>query len=243
MYARTPSSICHSTKKKKKKVIGMGLFAWILVSGLNNLGIDMIPLIAGLGIGGLAVALAARSTVENVIGSLMIFWDGPYRVGQRIKVLEHDGVVESIGLRSFSQRDPRIEFKREGARLFEEMQQSIRDKVTDLIFKAKLTPQVVPQRRPEIRRDTPGRGAGCQTPLFEHDDLTAVGAEQSRRHSGRLAGPGRRPDQNHAGPFDSGADVRQRRVDRQRRRTQRAASGSDRVRLPSTASARIDFET
>jgi preprotein translocase subunit SecA len=53
-----------------------------------------------------------------------------------------DQLRESIGLRSFSQRDPRIEFKREGARLFEEMQQSIRDKVTDLIFKAKLTPQV-----------------------------------------------------------------------------------------------------
>ena len=65
----------------------MGLFAWILVGGLNNLGFDIIPLIAGLGVGGLAVALAARSTVENIIGSLMIFWDGPYKVGQRIKVL------------------------------------------------------------------------------------------------------------------------------------------------------------
>ena len=51
-------------------------------------------------IGGLAVALAARSTVENIIGSFMIFWDGPYKVGQRIKVLGHDGVVEAIGLRS-----------------------------------------------------------------------------------------------------------------------------------------------
>ncbi|MBT8486563.1 MAG: preprotein translocase subunit SecA, partial [Phycisphaerae bacterium] len=59
-----------------------------------------------------------------------------------------DQLKESIGLRSFSQRDPRIEFKREGARLFEEMQQSIRDKVTDLIFKAKLTPQAAPAARP-----------------------------------------------------------------------------------------------
>ncbi|HRQ76780.1 MAG TPA: preprotein translocase subunit SecA [Phycisphaerales bacterium] len=57
-----------------------------------------------------------------------------------------DQLKESIGLRAFSQKDPRIEFKREGARLFEEMNESIRDKVTDLIFKAKLTVQ--PQQRP-----------------------------------------------------------------------------------------------
>ena len=56
-----------------------------------------------------------------------------------------DQLKESIGFRSFSQRDPRIEYKREGARLFDEMQMAIRDKVTDLIFKAKLTPQAVPR--------------------------------------------------------------------------------------------------
>ncbi len=55
-----------------------------------------------------------------------------------------DQLKESIGLRSFSQKDPRIEFKREGARLFEEMEMNIRDKVTDLIFKARLTAQAQP---------------------------------------------------------------------------------------------------
>ncbi|MCH8007125.1 MAG: preprotein translocase subunit SecA, partial [Planctomycetes bacterium] len=55
-----------------------------------------------------------------------------------------DQIKESIGFRSFSQRDPRIEFKREAGRLFDEMQQMIRDKVTDLIFKARLTPQAPP---------------------------------------------------------------------------------------------------
>ena len=58
-----------------------------------------------------------------------------------------DQLKESIGFRSFSQRDPRIEYKREGARLFEEMNMSIRDKVTDLIFKAKLTPQMMPRQQ------------------------------------------------------------------------------------------------
>ena len=58
-----------------------------------------------------------------------------------------DQLRESIGYRSFSQRDPRIEFKREGANLFEEMYGEIRDKVTDLIFKAKLQPQA--RQQPE----------------------------------------------------------------------------------------------
>ena len=55
-----------------------------------------------------------------------------------------DQLRESIGFRSFSQRDPRIEFKREAARLFEEMESGIRDKVTDLVFKGRLMPQVAP---------------------------------------------------------------------------------------------------
>ncbi|MCA9289760.1 MAG: preprotein translocase subunit SecA, partial [Phycisphaerales bacterium] len=59
-----------------------------------------------------------------------------------------DQVKETIGLRSFSQKDPRIEFKREGARLFDEMQESIRDRVTDLVFRGKLVANVQPQARP-----------------------------------------------------------------------------------------------
>ena len=55
-----------------------------------------------------------------------------------------DQLRESIGFRSFSQRDPRIEFKREGSRLFDEMHESVRDKLTGLIFKAKLQPQLAP---------------------------------------------------------------------------------------------------
>jgi len=76
-----------------------------------------------------------------------------------------DQVRESIGFRSFSQLDPRIEFKREGARLFEEMHRTVRDKLTDLVFKAKLTPQVA-QRRPEQQQQqqqqqqAPGDGDG-----------------------------------------------------------------------------------
>ena len=52
-----------------------------------------------------------------------------------------DQLRDAIGLRYFSQKDPRIEFKRESARLFNEMMSSVRDRLTDIIFKGRLTPQ------------------------------------------------------------------------------------------------------
>ncbi|MDZ4829014.1 MAG: preprotein translocase subunit SecA [Phycisphaerae bacterium] len=62
-----------------------------------------------------------------------------------------DQVRDSIGFRAFSQKDPRIEFKKEAARLFEEMQEVVRDRVTDIALKGRLTPQVPRmQQQPEI---------------------------------------------------------------------------------------------
>jgi MscS family membrane protein len=66
---------------------------------LDNVGFSVATLLAGLGVGGLAVALACQDTLKNLIGSIMIILDRPYRVGQRILVKGHDGVVEEIGLR------------------------------------------------------------------------------------------------------------------------------------------------
>jgi small-conductance mechanosensitive channel len=57
-------------------------------------------LLAGLGIGGLAVALAAQDTLKNFFGSIMIMLDKPFSVGQRVLVEGIDGVVENIGFRS-----------------------------------------------------------------------------------------------------------------------------------------------
>jgi MscS family membrane protein len=57
-------------------------------------------IIAGLGIGGLAVALAAQDTIKNFFGSLVIFVDKPFEMGDRIAVDGHDGPVEEVGLRS-----------------------------------------------------------------------------------------------------------------------------------------------
>ena len=63
-------------------------------------GKPMSALLAGLGIGGLAVALAAQDTLKNFFGSIMIMLDKPFNVGQRVTVEGYDGTVEDIGFRS-----------------------------------------------------------------------------------------------------------------------------------------------
>ena len=57
-------------------------------------------IIAGLGIGGLAIALAAQDTIKNIFGSFVLFTDKPFEMGDRIVVDGHDGPVEEVGLRS-----------------------------------------------------------------------------------------------------------------------------------------------
>ena len=71
-----------------------------LVAFLAYLGVSVASLIAGLGIGGLAIALAAQKTVENLFGTLSIGVDQPLREGDFVRVGEHLGTVEAIGLRS-----------------------------------------------------------------------------------------------------------------------------------------------
>ncbi len=61
---------------------------------------DVGALIAGLGIGGLALALAAKDTLANVFGSVTIFGDRPFQMGDRIRIKGYDGVVEEVGFRS-----------------------------------------------------------------------------------------------------------------------------------------------
>ena len=61
---------------------------------------DVGALIAGLGIGGLAIALAARDMLANLFGSVMIFADRPFQMGDRIRVSDHEGIVEEVGFRS-----------------------------------------------------------------------------------------------------------------------------------------------
>jgi MscS family membrane protein len=64
------------------------------------LGFPITSVLAGLGVGGVAVALAAQNTLANVFGSITILTDRPFRVGDRVQIEKYDGVVELIGLRS-----------------------------------------------------------------------------------------------------------------------------------------------
>lgn len=66
----------------------------------QNMGYSISGLIASLGIGGIAVAMAAKDTLANVFGSVMILIDRPFSVGDWIKTSDFEGVVEEIGFRS-----------------------------------------------------------------------------------------------------------------------------------------------
>lgn len=82
-------------KGTKVAVWGIGI-----VVALNNAGYDVGALIAGLGIGGLALAMAAKDTVSNIFGGFTIFTDRPFTINDRIRVAGFDGFVREIGVRS-----------------------------------------------------------------------------------------------------------------------------------------------
>lgn len=71
-----------------------------IVVALNNAGYDVGALLAGIGIGGLALAMAAKDTLANIFGGVTVFADKPFRVGDRIRLNGYDGTVEEVGLRS-----------------------------------------------------------------------------------------------------------------------------------------------
>jgi len=80
------------------RVIVIAVGAIYLLKAIS--GKPMTTLLAGLGIGGLALALASQDTLKNFFGSIVIMLDKPFNVGQRVVVDGYDGVVESIGFRS-----------------------------------------------------------------------------------------------------------------------------------------------
>jgi MscS family membrane protein len=70
------------------------------VYGAQLLGLPVVPLVAGLGVGGLALALAAQPTIENLIAALTLHADRPVRVGDFCRFGDTLGIVEEIGMRS-----------------------------------------------------------------------------------------------------------------------------------------------
>jgi MscS family membrane protein len=72
----------------------------ILITGADRLGLPAYSVLAGLGVGGLAVALAAQQTLANLLGSLIIMFEKPFAVGHFVKVQGIEGTVENVGFRS-----------------------------------------------------------------------------------------------------------------------------------------------
>jgi MscS family membrane protein len=89
---------------KKSLVTLFVIFGSLMV--VQSLGYDVKALLAGLGIGGLAFALAAQDTIANVFGSIVVAIDQPFKLGEAVKIGANEGVVEDIGLRSTKLRTP-----------------------------------------------------------------------------------------------------------------------------------------
>lgn len=78
--------------------IGVWIIGVVVV--LDQVGVEVMGLVAGLGIGGLAIAFAAQKTIENVFGSLAIAADRPFEIGDFVQIGGLSGTVEDVGLRS-----------------------------------------------------------------------------------------------------------------------------------------------
>lgn len=83
-----------------RKIVKALIVSIVVIFALQNMGMDVGSLLAGLGIGGLAFALAAKTTLENLLGGIMIAFDRPFKVGDFIQVGSMSGTVEDLGLRS-----------------------------------------------------------------------------------------------------------------------------------------------
>jgi MscS family membrane protein len=82
------------------RVLGFGGAIVLLAIGADRLGIPVYGIVAGISVGGLAVALALQPTLENLIAGLNLFADKPVRIGDRCKVGDSTGTVLGIGIRS-----------------------------------------------------------------------------------------------------------------------------------------------
>jgi len=99
-YAEKNSGTSEQMLGVIRKTVKAIIWTLGLVLALNNAGYDVGALLAGVGIGGVAIALAAKDFASNVFGGITVFIDKPFRIGDRIVVANYDGFVRDIGIRS-----------------------------------------------------------------------------------------------------------------------------------------------
>jgi small-conductance mechanosensitive channel len=76
------------------------LWGFGIIFILSNLGIEVTSLVAGLGIGGVAVAFALQGILSDLFSSFSLYFDKPFRIGDYIVIGEHSGTVEKIGIKT-----------------------------------------------------------------------------------------------------------------------------------------------
>jgi small conductance mechanosensitive channel len=80
------------------RMLRLLVFGLFLIMALQNLGVELLPLIAGLGVAGAGIALAMQGVLGNVVAGLTIIFTRPFRVGEYISIVGVDGQVEAIDL-------------------------------------------------------------------------------------------------------------------------------------------------
>jgi len=83
-----------------ERTIIVVLWTLAILMVLSNLGYDIVSILTGLGIGGLALAMAAQDTLSNIFGSVTIFADKPFQVDDVVTIGGHTGTVTDVGLRT-----------------------------------------------------------------------------------------------------------------------------------------------
>ena len=83
----------------KKTLVAIFVVIGVLIT-VQSLGFNVSTILSGLGIGGLAFALAAQDTIANLFGSVVVAIDQPFKVGETVRIGANTGLVEDIGLRS-----------------------------------------------------------------------------------------------------------------------------------------------
>ena len=83
-----------------EKSVKVTIWAFAILIAFDNVGFDVVSLVTGLGIGGIALAMAAKDTLANFFGSLTVFTDQPFQVGDVISLKGQTGTVTEIGLRT-----------------------------------------------------------------------------------------------------------------------------------------------
>ncbi len=103
---RTENKLDEQVVPILKRSLQAVIILWAVFQALNLLEVNVTALIAGVSIGGLAIALAAQDTVKNLIGSAMIFVDKPFQIGDFIDLGGFSGTVEEVGFRTTRIRKP-----------------------------------------------------------------------------------------------------------------------------------------